>query len=98
METLREEVPTEVKCTYCGSDALYRYGYTSVKKQRYLCLLCGKQFTLGNKKMLLNHKPQCPACGMIMHLYKKERGFLRFRCSKYPTCRTYKKINTGGEI
>jgi ssDNA-binding Zn-finger/Zn-ribbon topoisomerase 1 len=98
MEALLSENQTEIRCPYCGNDALYRYGHTTSKKQRYLCLICEKQFTLGNRRAVVNHKPLCPVCGSVMHLYRRERAFLRFRCSNYPVCRTYKKVTLGGEL
>jgi transposase-like protein len=89
--------PVEIKCPSCGSEAIYRYGHTSREKQRYLCLICNKQFTLGNKRATMDRKPLCPICGRHMHIYRRESVFWRFRCSGYPFCRTYIKIK-GGEI
>jgi transposase-like protein len=96
METL-PMADTIIKCPSCGSDALYRYGHTSNEKQRYLCLMCGRQFTLGANRLDIKLKPVCPRCGKLMHLYKRENGLFRFRCSDYPECRTYKKVTTEKE-
>jgi transposase-like protein len=82
---------SEVRCQSCNSDAVYKYGKAWTGKQRYLCLICARQFTFGEKIELLN-KPHCLVCGKRMHLYKKEDNILRFRCSAYPECRTFRKI------
>jgi ssDNA-binding Zn-finger/Zn-ribbon topoisomerase 1 len=58
--------------------------------------MCGRQFTLPPKRMQYNNKPMCPKCGSIMHLYKREKNVIRFRCSKYPECKTFNKINEKG--
>lgn len=81
-----------VKCTSCGSEAIYRYGKAWTGKQRFLCLICGKQFTLGGERARVSGRPYCPSCGQPMHLYKRENEAVRFRCSKYPECKTFKKI------
>lgn len=81
-----------VRCTSCGSEAVYRYGKAWTGKQRFLCLICGKQFTLGAERARVSGRPYCPSCGQLMHLYKREEGAIRFRCSKYPACKTFKKI------
>lgn len=92
---MREPVITEktsVECPFCDSFALYRYGRASSGKKRFLCLMCGKQFTIGSSRLRLKDKPACPACGKTMNIYKRGTGFIRFRCSGYPGCRTFKKI------
>ncbi len=86
-----------ITCPTCGSDALYRYGHTRGEKQRYLCLMCGRQFTLHTERQEVKHKPSCPVCGRPMNLYKRETRVLRFRCSTYPDCRTYRMVQIGGE-
>jgi ssDNA-binding Zn-finger/Zn-ribbon topoisomerase 1 len=55
--------------------------------------MCGRQFTIGASRTEWKDKPLCPVCGRIMHVYKREDTILRFRCSGYPACRIYKKIN-----
>ncbi|MBI5607111.1 MAG: IS1 family transposase [Deltaproteobacteria bacterium] len=39
-----------VGCPDCRADALYRYGRIWTGKQRYICLLCGRQFTPGSTR------------------------------------------------
>lgn len=77
-------------CPNCGSDAVYRYGRLPSGKQRYLCILCARQFIIGGKNTY--HRPACSACGSKMHCYRKEGGYIRFRCSQYPECKTYAKV------
>jgi len=82
----------EIKCPSCNSDALYRYGRAWTGKQRYLCLICGRQFTTGTSRTEGRNNPRCPACGKLMHVYKRENSVIRFRCSSYPACKTFKKL------
>jgi transposase-like protein len=87
---------SEVKCPRCGSEAIYRYGKTHSGKPRFICVLCQRQFSVGIKKCEVQNRPGCPMCGRSMHIYKREKESIRFRCSGYPLCRTYKKIIAGG--
>jgi len=87
-ETLRE-----LTCPVCNSDAVYRYGHVRTGKQRLICLLCGRQFVLGSTRHEPRNRPTCPQCGLKMHLYMHGKNTLRFRCSDYPDCRSYKKIS-----
>ncbi|MBF0319056.1 MAG: Insertion element protein [Nitrospirae bacterium] len=80
---------SQVKCPACGLDASYKYGRTKSGKQRRLCLSCGRQFSIGSIIDKIKDRPQCPACGRPMHLYKRETNAVRFRCSAYPLCRTF---------
>jgi transposase-like protein len=82
----------DTRCPNCNSDALYKYGKSKAGKQRFLCLMCKRQFTLGAQRLPMKNKPTCPECGALMHLYKRETAHIRFRCSEYPTCRTFIKI------
>ncbi|MHB8481533.1 MAG: transposase [Nitrospiria bacterium] len=82
---------TEIKCSSCGAGALYRYGKTKTGKQRFLCLMCHKQFSSGHKPIEVKMRPVCPVCGEPMHLYMRESNAQRYRCSGYPGCRTFKK-------
>jgi transposase-like protein len=83
---------TEIKCPECNCDAVYKYGKIKTGKQRLICLMCGKQFTPGSERLEAKGKPICPACGRQMHLYKIEGEVIRFRCSAYPACKTFKKF------
>ena len=83
---------TEATCPACQSDVLYRYGKTRHGKERALCVMCGRQFTLGSERVEMAERPRCSVCGKAMHLYKREKILLRFRCSAYPKCKTYQKI------
>ena len=82
----------DVRCPACNSDAFYRYGRTRSGKRRFRCLVCGRQFILGSPGCEVAQRPICPVCGKKMHVYKKEKGILRFRCSGYPECKTFEKI------
>ncbi|MGA2027684.1 MAG: IS1 family transposase [Syntrophobacteraceae bacterium] len=80
------------KCPRCNSEATYKFGKTRHGKQRFRCLLCGRQF--GNAaRDELKERPLCHACGQKMHVYKKEAGVVRFRCSGYPLCRSFVKLD-----
>lgn len=95
METLnvrKNEVKT--KCPICDSEALYKYGKTITGKQRFLCLLCGRQFSPGARQFEMRNRPDCPKCARPMHFYKRELLVIRLRCSDYPICRTFLKIHT----
>jgi ssDNA-binding Zn-finger/Zn-ribbon topoisomerase 1 len=83
---------TETECPACGNDALYRYGKTKAGNQRFMCLMCGTQFTPGAKKRPVKGKPVCRECGKQMNIYKIEGDVIRFRCSGYPECRTFRKF------
>ena len=85
------------QCPGCHSEALYKYGKTKTGKQRFLCLICGRQFTKGSSDSRTKNRPRCPNCQKLMHVYKKENNAVRFRCSDYPQCRTFRKIRTGEE-
>jgi len=82
---------TEIRCPSCEGDAVYRYGRIKTGAQRFICLVCGMQFTPGAKKALLKGKPLCPECGKTMNVYKLEGLVIRFRCSGYPVCKTFRK-------
>lgn len=79
-------------CPCCHSATFYRYGKPQNRKQRFLCPVCGRQFTRHTKRNDLFEKPICPKCGNMMNLYKREGRFLRFGCSDYPVCLTYTKL------
>ncbi len=83
----------EVKCPQCNLDAVYKYGKTWQGKQRFICLICGRQFTQNNGRFEVKDRPVCPVCGKVMHLYKREYKVLRFRCSGYPGCKTFSKTD-----
>jgi transposase-like protein len=82
----------ETKCPICESEALYKNGKTETGKQRFLCLLCGRQFSPGARRKEIRNRPDCPNCGSPMHFYKREHLAVRLRCSGYPECRTFLKI------
>lgn len=82
-------------CPNCNGTAIYRFGKLRSGQQRYRCVVCGRQFTLEHKKESVTFRPVCPSCGRKMHLYRREKSTLRFRCSFYPRCKTYLKISPG---
>jgi len=83
------------RCSVCGSTALNKNGKTVCGKQRHICLICGRQFADHSSKIMLKDKVTCESCGMPMHIYKSDCRYIRFRCSGYPECRTYKTIDIG---
>jgi transposase-like protein len=80
------------KCPRCGSDVAYAYGRAKNGKQRYLCLVCNRQFVEGAVDAYRD-RPMCPRCGARTNIYKQEEDAVRFRCSNYPDFREYVKIN-----
>ena len=86
-----ESKASAVQCPLCDSEAVYKYGKSKTGKQRFLCLMCGRQFTFGTRRHEAQGKPDCPACGKPMHIYKMDGGIIRFRCADYPRCRTFRK-------
>ncbi|MGO9014813.1 MAG: IS1 family transposase [Dissulfurispiraceae bacterium] len=96
MTTDAAKEKVEAKCPHCNLDAVYKYGKTWQGKQRFLCLICGRQFTHGTGRFEVRDRPSCPVCGKIMHLYKREDKVLRFRCSGYPVCKTFTKTYKEG--
>lgn len=87
-----QEITFDGKCPACSSGAHYKYGRTKSGKQRCICILCGRQFTLLPARKEYRNKPSCPVCGKPMHYYHKGKDSIRFRCSQYPKCRTYTKV------
>jgi len=83
---------SETECPTCANDAVYRYGKTKAGKQRFMCLMCGTQFTPAGTKRPVKGKPSCGECGKPMNVYKIEGDVIRFRCSGYPECRTFRKF------
>ena len=82
-----------INCPRCHSEAYYNYGYTKNGKQRYICLVCNRQFIVGAPGKTIEQRPGCPVCGEKMHVYMRDEKFIRFRCSTYPRCRGYLKIS-----
>jgi len=81
-----------IECPKCRSRAVYRNGKTYYHIQRYLCLMCGRQFVPGRRRDYGGPRPQCPVCGAKTHVFKRKEGKgTVFRCSRYPLCRTYVK-------
>ncbi|MCX8030259.1 MAG: hypothetical protein N3A59_01595 [Thermodesulfovibrionales bacterium] len=89
---LELKIDSMVSCPYCNSEAFYKYGKTKTQKQRFRCLICNRQFSLGGNKLQVQGKPCCPICGKAMHLYRIELDIVRFRCSNYPGCKTFRKF------
>jgi transposase-like protein len=79
----------EIVCPKCGSNAIYKYGRSSNRKQRYLCLICDRQFTADSSWSKDKNRPRCPLCGKSMHVYRKYAHAVRYRCATYPKCRGY---------
>jgi len=92
-QTSDEDGESHVACPGCGSQALNKYGRIKTGKQRYLCLVCGRQFVLPSAKEAVPFRPDCPNCGKPMVVYARGPGFIRFRCAEYPECKTYRKID-----
>ncbi len=93
METSALALEKMIVCPNCGSDAVYKYGKTPGGKQKYQCIVCDRQFVENTNRKKIDDRPACPECGEPMHLYMRQKGATRFRCSKYPECRTFVKID-----
>ena len=81
----------DIGCPWCRSNAYYKYGRTANGKQRYLCLVCNRQFIAVSSRHRTRNRPACPDCGSPMHVYQRNTRVIRYRCAKYPECRTYLK-------
>lgn len=80
-----------IVCPECSSLALYRFGHVS-GLQRYLCLMCGRQFIPGHERVFALPRPTCSSCGTGMHVFKKKSDHTIFRCARYPACHTYLRL------
>ncbi len=80
-----------IQCPRCGSEAFNNYGHLKDGQQRYICLVCERQFVV-NTRTEPPQRPACPQCGKPMHVYMQYPDAVRFRCSEYPTCHGYAKI------
>ncbi len=85
------KAPT-IKCPRCKAESFNLYGKTQNGKQRYICLACNRQFILNSKNASMGPRPACPICQKKMHVYVREESFIRFRCSDYPACKGFVKI------
>jgi transposase-like protein len=81
----------DVECPKCGAKVCYKYGLSNVGKRKVKCIICNRQFVLNSSKTICSGKPKCDLCGSVMYLYRIDENILRFRCSKYPDCKFYKK-------
>jgi transposase-like protein len=81
------------RCPECGSDAYYRYGKTVNGKDRRLCLVCSRQYVVEISRQEERNRPKCPKCGKPMHVYRREADCTRYRCSNYPRCKHYAKVD-----
>jgi len=93
-EGLEVAIEERIACPKCASHALYRFGHVS-GLQRYLCLMCGRQFIPGHERVFSPPRLTCAACGAGMHLFKKMTDGRVFRCARYPVCHTYLRVEEG---
>ncbi len=92
---MKEQVMKEfsdLRCPSCGSSAFYGYGRSRTGKKRFLCLMCGMQFTRGLSAPKQDTRPRCPLCNSTMNVYMREERFTRYRCSGYPECRSFHMV------
>jgi transposase-like protein len=81
-----------IACPQCGSEAFNHYGHTKNGKQRYICLVCSRQFINEKAGNPARQRPLCSKCGKNMHVYMRHDKITRYRCSDYPDCKGYAKI------
>lgn len=88
---MNDEDKEKILCKRCQSDAIYKYGKTKTGKQRYICILCKRQFTCDSFERK-HENPICEICGVKMYVYMRDNNkkIVRFRCSNYPKCKNYK--------
>ncbi len=91
-QTHPQDEDASLTCPRCGAGALNKNGHIKSGKQRYLCLVCNRQFVIPSAASTLPFRPHCDACGRPMHVYARDDRFIRFRCSGYPACRSYRRI------
>jgi len=89
--------PDKLKCPACNSEAVYRYGHIHSGKQRLRCMMCGRQFVLSSRTKV-NNRPVCPVCGKRMYIYRHDEKVMRFRCSGYPSCKSYSVVPLNKEV
>jgi ssDNA-binding Zn-finger/Zn-ribbon topoisomerase 1 len=82
-----------IRCPRCRSEAYNHYGHTKNGKQRYICLVCNRQFINSDANLEIIPRPNCSVCGKMMHIYMRNDNTIRFRCSGYPECREYSKLS-----
>lgn len=80
-------------CPACGSTAFYRYGRAVNGKKRRICLICSRQYVVDRASGGPAARPSCPVCGLPMHRYMRGAQTIRYRCSNYPACKNYLKVN-----
>ena len=88
----KPQTKQDIRCPACDADVHYRYGRTKSGKKRYLCLICNRQFVLNSSWRIIADRPDCPNCGQSMHVYMRNDNYIRFRCSRYPDCRSFVKM------
>ena len=81
-----------IKCPRCHSGAFNKNGKTIGGKQRFICLVCNRQFVSDSPQIWMDSRPLCPVCGKKMHVYRTDKDFTRYRCSNYPTCRGFARV------
>lgn len=81
-----------IRCPSCQGEAVNKYGRTQGGKQRYLCLVCGRQFVRDKPWQDTKNRPRCPLCGGKMHIYITDEDITRYRCARYPSCRGFTKV------
>lgn len=81
-----------IRCPSCAGEICYRYGRSPTGKQKWVCVLCGRQFTEDSERVSPADRPRCPECGRPMHVYMRGKAFVRFRCAHYPECKGFVKI------
>jgi len=90
-------IKSSIQCPRCRGEAVNKYGKTSGGNQRFICLVCGRQFVRNGPRLDMKNRPFCPLCGDKMHIYMWDEKIIRYRCSHYPTCRGYAKVPINGE-
>lgn len=97
---MNDDIKKKIRCPRCNSEAIYRYGKSKSGKERYLCILCKRQFILKSEEKEMVKTQMCELCGGKMYVYMRDetRNIMRFRCSKYPLCKNYIVLKIKKEV
>ena len=72
---------TKVKCPWCHSDQLYKFGLDKQANQKYQCKKCKRQFDSDSVRRPKESKyPKCPKCGRANFLHHAYKHYNLYKC------------------